>query len=373
MSDVFSNLPSTHSEPDTNPDLALARRGDHAAYDRLVRPLLPELHAHCYRMLASSADADDALQNALVKAWRGLADFEERGTLRSWLYTVVTRSCIDQTRARGRRAMPIDLGPASTHAIDDVPNHETAWLGPYPTSADLLDRSSPAARYEQREAVELAFVAALQHLTGNQRAALLLFDVLDFPADQIATMMQTTTASVNSALQRARATVGQRVPGPSQQVTLRRLTDARLRTIVDRFAAAFERRDTDALIDLVTADVTWSMPPLPHWYSGLPAVRDFAATVPMGNCGSWRTLPTGVNAQPAVACYLRAEGAARYAAWSINVITLRREHVADITSFIGVEHFAALGLPETLPPVGSDEQLHDSGRARASANALPLS
>jgi RNA polymerase sigma-70 factor (ECF subfamily) len=209
---------------------------------------------------------------------------------------------------------------------------------------------SPAARYEQREAVELAFVAALQHLTGNQRAALLLFDVLGFSAEQIATMMQTTTASVNSALQRARETVTRRMPDPSQQTTLRRIGDARLRTVVERFAAAFESRDTDALIDLVTEDVTWSMPPLPHWYAGLSAVRAFATAVPMGSCGSWRTMPTSVNAQPAVACYLRAPGELSYGAWSITVITLRDTRVADITSFLGVEHFTALGLPAALPP-----------------------
>jgi len=273
--------------------------------------------------------------------------------VRTWLYTIVTRACIDATRARARRAMPVDLGPSSEHAVvDDAPSAETAWMGPYAVS--FLGRSiepSPAARYEQREAVELAFVAALQRLPGNQRAALLLFDVLGFPADRIADMMATTTASVNSALQRARATVSSSAPATTQQVTLRRLGDTRLREVVTRFATALEHRDTDALIELVTEDVTWSMPPLPHWYAGVPAVRDFAAQVPMGSCGTWRTLPTSMNAQPAVACYLREEGSPLHRAWSITVLTLREARIADVTSFIGPEHFTALGLPLELEPV----------------------
>lgn len=337
--------------PGVDNDLALARGGDHAAYDRLVRPLLPELHAHSYRMLASSHDADDALQDALVKVWRGLGDFEGRSTLRTWLYTVVTRSCIDLARARGRRALPIDLGPSSARAVvDDAPSDDITWLGPY-VGDDPGGFASPAARYEQREAVELAFVAALQHLPGNQRAALLLFEVLGFPADQIATMMRTTTASVNSALQRARATVALRVPQQSQQATARSIGDRQLHAVVERFTTALERRDTDALVDLVTEDVTWAMPPMPHWYAGLAAVGDFAAQVPMGSCGSWRTLPTSVNAQPAVACYLRPEGAPAHGAWAITVLTLRDTRVSGLTSFLGVEHFTALGLPTQLPPI----------------------
>ena len=301
-------------------------------------------------MLAASHDADDALQDTLVKTWRGLGDFEGRSTLRTWLYTVATRSCIDIARARGRRAMPVDLGPASARAVvDDAPNGDIAWLGPY-VGDTPQGSGSPAARHEQREAVELAFVAALQHLPGNQRAALLLFDVLGFPAEEIATMMRTTTTSINSALQRARATVTRRVPDQSQQLTARRIGDRQLNAVVERFTTALERRDTDALISLVTEDVTWAMPPMPHWYAGLAAVGDFASRVPMGSCGSWRTLPTRVNAQPAVACYLRPDDAPTHGAWAITVLDLRGARISGITSFLGVEHFTALGLPTDLPP-----------------------
>lgn len=328
-------------------DLAQARDGDDAAFNRLVGPLRRELHAHCYRMLGSTHDADDALQDALVRAWRGLGRFEGRSTLRSWLYTVATRTCLDSVESRNKRALPMDLGPSSEHAVvGDVPLSEVAWLGPYPDSA-LTD--GPAARYEQREAVELAFVAALQHLPGNQRAALLLFEVVGFSAADIAATMDTSTASVNSALQRARAIVSEKVPSPSQQLTLRAIDDSRLREIVAEYSSALERGDIDALVELLTEDVTWSMPPMAHWYHGLDAVTDFVATVPMTGCGSWQHIPVSANGQPAVAAYLWNEDAGVHTRWSINVLTLRGEHIAEVTSFIGPQHFTPFGLPDFLP------------------------
>jgi RNA polymerase sigma-70 factor (ECF subfamily) len=312
---------------------------DSAAEDdftRLVAPLRAELHAHCYRMLGSVHDADDALQDALVRAWRGLARFEGRSSLRTWLYTVVTRACLDLIAARGKRALPMDLGPASEHAVlDQAPRTDIAWLGPYP------DALGPEARYQQREAVELAFVAACQHLPGNQRAALLLFDVLGFSAAEIATMMATSTTSVNSALARARRQVGDRSRPPTA-------TDPRLRELATGFATALERGDPDALIALLTDDVTWSMPPLPHWYHGIKAVVDFAVEVPMTRCPSWRHSTTGANGQPAVAFYLGADTTAPHNAWSITVLWVRDDRIAEITSFIGPEHFGPFGLPASV-------------------------
>jgi RNA polymerase sigma-70 factor, ECF subfamily len=317
-------------------------------FTRLVAPLRGELHAHCYRMLGSAHDADDALQEALVRAWRGLDRFEGRGSLRSWLYTVATRTCLDIVEHRGRRALPVDLGPSSERAVvDDAPRADVAWLGPYPS--DSAAGMAPGARYEQRESVELAFVAAMQHLPGNQRAALLLFEVLGFSVAEIAAIMDTSTASVNSALQRARSTVADRVPAPSQLRTLRKLDDADLRRIVTEFSSALERGDADALVALLTADVTWSMPPLPNWYRGLDATMDFALRWPLASCGSWRHAPVSANGQLSVASYLRRpadEGP--FGAWSINVLTLRGDRIADITSFLGAEHFAQFGLPAAL-------------------------
>lgn len=330
-------------------DLARAREGDDAAFARLVEPLRRELHAHCYWMLGSAPDADDALQDALVRAWRGLARFEGRSSLRSWLYTVATRCCLDAAESRGRRALPVDLGPASDRAvIGDIPLAEVAWLGPYP-DVGLAGLASPEARYEQREAVELAFVAALEHLPGNQRAALLLFEVLGFSAAEIAAALNTSTTSVNSALARARKIVAEKVPPRTQQQTLRQLGDARVRQVAAGFAAALERGDADELVALLAQDVTWSMPPLPHWYHGLTAVSDFAVRVPLTGCGSWRHLPASANGQPAVAFYLRHDDAAEYLAWSVTVLTLRGDRIAEITSFIGPGHFATFGLPSALP------------------------
>jgi RNA polymerase sigma-70 factor, ECF subfamily len=331
-------------------DLVRARDGDDAAFTRLVAPLRRELHAHCYGMLGSSHDADDALQDALLKAWKALDRFEGRSSLRTWLYTVTTHACLDSVRRRGTRALPIDLGPSSERAvIDAAPRTDVAWLGPYPDAALADGPLGPDARYEQREAVELAFVAACQHLPGNQRAALLLFEVLGFSAAEIAEMMGTSRASVNSALQRARAVVAEKVPARTQQQTLRELDDARLREVVTGFSTALERGDADALVALLTEDVTWSMPPLPHWYRGLGPVTDFAVRVPLTGCGSWRHIATSANGQPALACYLRNDGSDAHVGWSINVLTLRGDRIAEVTSFIGGEHFAAFGLPAALP------------------------
>ncbi len=328
-------------EPGTDTaDLARARDGDDAAFTRLVEPLRRELHAHCYRMLASVHDADDAMQDALLRAWRGIANFEGRSSVRSWLYTVATRTCLDVIAGRGRRALPMDLGPSSDHAvIDGAPLTDIAWLGPYPDTGLAA---------EQRESVELAFIAALQHLPGNQRAALLLFEVLSLSVAEIATIMDTSAASVNSALQRARATVADRIPARAGQQSLRKVDDARIRQAVAGFSAALERGDADALVALLTEDVTWSMPPLPDWYQGLAAVRDYAIKVPLTSCGAWRHLAVSANGQPAAASYSRRAGSGPYRPWSINVLTLRDGRIAEVTSFLGAAHFQDFGLPAYL-------------------------
>lgn len=336
--------------PDESRDLDRARGGDDAAFTRIVEPLRRELHAHCYRMLGSAHDADDALQDALIRAWRGVARFEGRSSVRSWLYTVVTRTCLDTVEGRSKRALPIDLGPSSDRAVPgDAARTDIAWLGPYSDAGLASGPAAPEARYEQREAVELAFVAAVAHLPGNQRAALLLFEVLGFSAPEIATMMDTSVASVNSALQRARRIVAEKVPAGTQQQTLRRLDDARLREIVTGYSSALERGDADALVALLTEDVTWSMPPRPCWYRGLAAVTDFAIQVPLTGCGSWQHISTSANGQPAVASYLRNAHSGQHVGWSIDVLTLRADKIAEITAFIGPEHFAAFGLPASLP------------------------
>ncbi|RMI31444.1 sigma-70 family RNA polymerase sigma factor [Nocardia stercoris] len=341
-----ATAPETAAESEREPELDRARHGDHAAFARLVGPLRGELHAQCYRMLGSTHDADDAVQEALIRAWRAFAQFEGRSSLRSWLYAVATRTCLDVIGARGKRALPVDLGPSSDRAVlTRDPLNDVAWLGPYPDS-EL--RADPEARYQLRETVELAFVAALQHLPGNQRAALLLFDVLGFSAAEVASAMDTTVTSVNSALARARRILAEKVPSPTQQQTLRQIGDQRLQQIVAAYCAALEQGDAEALVALLTEDVTWSMPPLPHWYQGLDAVTDFVVQVPLSRCGSWRHIPITANGQAAVAAYRWSDEASAYHAWSINVLTLRGTRICEITSFLGSGHLVAFGLPASL-------------------------
>jgi RNA polymerase sigma-70 factor, ECF subfamily len=325
-------------------DLERARAGDDAAFDRLVAPLRRELHAHCYRMLGSVHDADDALQDALLRAWRAIGRFEDRsgrpGSLRSWLYTVATNASLDAIGRRGRRALPMDLGPSSDGSGDDPPRTEIAWLGPYP--------DDPDATVAERESVELAFVAALQHLPGNQRAALLLMEVLAFSAAEVAAMMATTTASVNSAVQRARATLASKVTAPSQQRTLRALPDAALAATVGRYTRALEAGDADALVALLTADVTWAMPPNAAWFRGVDAVTTFLRSGPL--TVPWRHLATRANGQLAVGCYPWDAEHGLWRAGVLDVLALAPDgRIAEVTAFIGPEHVTMAGLPATLP------------------------
>ena len=216
--------------------LEAARRGDEDAYARLVGPHRAQLHAHCYRMLASAPDAEDALQEALLGAWRGLPRFEGRSSLRSWLYTIATNACLKAIERRPKRVLPVDYGPAADpHDGPGTPLVESVWVSPYPdrevVSAD--SSATPEARYEQRESIELAFIAALQQLPPRQRATLILRDVLGFSAREVASVLDTTTASVNSALQRAHRLVDERLPEQSQQAALRALGDDALSEIVE--------------------------------------------------------------------------------------------------------------------------------------------
>src|SRR2546430_1326743 len=234
--------------------LEAARGGDEDAYGRLVEPHRAELHAHCYRMLGSLHDAEDALQDVLLRAWRGLARFEGRSSLRSWLYTIATNACLNLIARRPKRVLPIDYAPAADpHGGPGEPIVESVWVEPYPDEMLGLEDgfAAPDARYEQRESVELAFIAALQYLPATQRAVLILREVLGFSAREAAESLDTTVASVNSALQRARKTVGERLPEQSQQATLRTLGDDRLAEVVDGDVEAWQRGDVEAGVSVL--------------------------------------------------------------------------------------------------------------------------
>jgi len=231
-----------------------ASAGDEGAFSELVEGFRGELRAHCYRMLGSVHDAEDALQDALLRAWRGLSGFEGRSSVRSWLYSIATNAALDITRHRSRRELPVDFGPAAARGAEvDAPVMDPVWLEPYPdrwltAGAD----ASPEARYEQRESVELAFMAALQQLPPLQRAVLILREVVGFSAAETSSQLGTSVPSVNSALQRARATAASGLPARSQQATLRALGDERTRQIVQRYADAIERGDAETLVSMLT-------------------------------------------------------------------------------------------------------------------------
>jgi RNA polymerase sigma-70 factor, ECF subfamily len=337
----------------------LAREGDENAFAELVEHYRAELRAHCYRMLGSLHDAEDALQEAMLRAWRGLPSYEGRSSVRSWLYAIVSNAAIDITRQRSRRELPVDLSPAAGHGAGlDAPLTDQPWLEPFPSQWLQDSRLSPEVRYEQRERVELAFVAALHHLPPLQRAVLLLREVADFSTAETSQQLGTTAAAVNSALQRARAAVRDRLPATSQQTTLRMLGDERVRAVAERYADALERGDADALISMLTKDATWSMPPLPTWFRGHEAIREFLVSYPLTE--RWKHQRADANGQLAFGCYMFDHDLGKYVPACIDVLTLQDNKISGVTGFItpeilspphaaawvpGAELFAHFGLP----------------------------
>jgi RNA polymerase sigma-70 factor (ECF subfamily) len=329
--------------------LEAALAGDDHAFRRLVEPHRAPLHAHCYRMLGSLHDAEDALQDALLRAWRGLAGYGGRSEVRGWLYRIATNACLDAIARRPKRVLPIDY--ATTAGASDSSERAGAaiWIEPYPDEMVGLDDgyAAPEARYEQREAVELAFVAALQHLPPRQRAVLVLREVLGFSAREVSETLDTTVASVNSALQRARKTLDDRVPAESQQETMRSLGDERVREIVERFVDAFENGDVQAIVSLLAEDVTFAMPPYPESCRGREAIAD-SWLMPGGPPPRLRYIPTRANGQLALATYRIDATRTRFFPIALDVLTLRGAHIADITAFRTPEFFRRFGLPMEL-------------------------
>ncbi|MGW3116614.1 sigma-70 family RNA polymerase sigma factor [Streptomyces sp. NPDC001107] len=346
-------------EMDTTDLIARARAGDHNAFRDLVQGHSHELQVHCYRILGSLQDAEDALQETLVSAWRNLGEFGQRSSLRTWLYKIATNRCLSMLRADSRRpriAAPLpeaDL-PEPTGA-GDAP----AWLEPYPDV--LLDhlvdrRPGPEARYETTEAIYLAFITALQLLPPRQRAALVLRDVLGYHAAEVAQMLGTTQEAVSSALKRARATVDGHLADPSGSGTsgtgshrpAAHPDTAAEQRLVARFTDAMERADLDALIDLLVTDVRLSMPPGMLEYRGIETAQRVLAAVTFRPGRSYRAVPTRANGQPAFGLYVADPHAGVYRAYCLLVITTAGDHITAITSFT-TDVMARFGLPRTLP------------------------
>ncbi|TDD71279.1 sigma-70 family RNA polymerase sigma factor [Jiangella aurantiaca] len=329
--------------------LAAARDGDSTAFDQLVGPYRRELTAHCYRMLGSVQDAEDAVQESLLSAWRGLGGFAGRSSLRTWLYRIATHASLRLHSKRPRRLVSPDHGPARRDTSDlGEPVLGPVWLEPFPTAGDVPAGGwDPAEAYVEREGVELAFVAALQHLPATQRAVLILRDVLRYSAAEVADLLDTTPASVNSALQRARASVGDRLPAVSQRDELSALGAEGRRELVDAFVAAWERADVPALLALLAEDARFTMPPLPAWFDGRADVGRFLAERVFET--PWKLRPAWFNGQPGFACYRRDPSDGMFRLSAVNVLSIRDGLVTHLSSFIDPELLPLLGLPADPP------------------------
>lgn len=315
--------------------LQSAKAGDERAFADVVAPFERELRLHCYRMLGSLQDAEDLVQETLLAAWRGLGEFEERASLRAWLYRIATNRCLNALRDRGRRPAVQELrgAPAPTGFVEPL------WLDPYPDDALPDPAPGPAARYEQREATQLAFVAGLQHLPARQRAALVLRDVLGFRTEEVAAMLDVTPQSVKGALARARVSLRDRVPARDRAP----LPDARAaRRLVARFSDAMESGDTPGLVALLTEDARLTMPPLPLEYVGRTAIEAFLDQRAVVRGAPLHVRATRANGHPAFGCYLHGQGCGMLA------LTLDGQRVAAMTFFFDLSLVDRFGLPREI-------------------------
>ncbi|WP_426560573.1 sigma-70 family RNA polymerase sigma factor [Angustibacter sp. McL0619] len=324
-------------------DLVVERSGAGAA-DQL-ESFRHELTGYCYRMLGSAFEAEDAVQDTMVRAWRAIDRFEGRSSLRSWVYRIATNVCFDALDGRQRRARPMDLGPASSASAPHggiLP--EATWVTPIPDE-QVLAASDPAERAVERDSIRLAFIAALQHLPPRQRAVLILREVLAWPAAEVASLLDTSVASVNSALQRARATIAER--DPSENETSSDLSDED-RELLERYLDAFERYDMVALTALIKEDATQSMPPYELWLSGRDDILTWWAG-PGIECKGSRLVRTRANGMPAFAQYRPSGPGGAFEPWSLQVLRVQGGKVVEFTMFLDTEHvFPLFGIPMTV-------------------------
>ena len=326
-------------------------------FERLAAPYRREIKLHCYRMLGSLHEGEDLVQETYFRAWRSFESFDGSGSFRAWLYRIATNACLNAlaTHKRAQRWLPDERGPSTTQLPDGEPAAEVVWLEPYPDKelvgvADSVP--DPEARYAAHESVQLAFVAAIQHLPPRQRAVLLLCDVLGWAAAEVTTLLGGSTASINSALQRARETLSKRYPrqAPPAPATI----DVAQKDLLGRYLQAWEGLDLDAFVALLKEDATYTMPPLPQWYAGREAIRAFFAWAWKRYAG-FRLLPIQANRQPAFATYSRPSADAGWAAHSIQVLTLDDAALSRVTLFVkphAPRLFQAFGLPLSLEDAG---------------------
>ncbi|MFR9674904.1 sigma-70 family RNA polymerase sigma factor [Streptomyces sp. TR06-5] len=315
-------------------------------FPALTNPFRRELLAHCYRMLGSVHEAEDLVQETYLRAWRAYEKFEGRSSLRTWLHRIATNTCLDALESRGRRPLPTGLGAPNADPSDElVEQHEVPWLEPVPDAMVGADGADPAAIVTSRESIRLAFVAALQHLPPRQRAVLLLCEVLRWKAAEAADLLGTSTASVNSALQRARAQLGRVAPSEN---AVTEPEDAGQRELLDRYVAAFEKKDMAAIVGLFTEDAVWEMPPFTGWYRGPEDIGVLIDTRCPGGPDDMRLVPIALNGRPAFGLYMRGEDR-RFLPFNMVALTLSGSRVSHAVAFFDRRLFATFGLPDHLP------------------------
>ncbi len=331
-------------------------KSDHKSFQKVVEAHRGELLAHCYRFTGSIHDAEDIVQETFLKAWRGIERFEGRSSLRSWLYRIATNVCLNAVarKASAKRVFPEDVYVSTTQMPNGKPDNDTPWIEPWPDLENVADASDgPSARYELRETVRLAFVAATQRLPTRQRAVLLLRDVLGWSANETADALKMTIASVNSALQRARGTLGKDL-SPDE------ISDAAAgkgleHSVADDYANAWERADLNGLVALLAKDASMVMPPFSQWYSGRATIRSFFSWAfdwawKSGKRGTFRVIPIRANGQVAFGTYVLRQGDAKLHAHMLQVLTFRNGRIGRITLFVGPQFFANFGLAAELDP-----------------------
>lgn len=320
-------------------------------FEHRTRPYRPELLAHSYRMLGSIHDAEDAVQETYLRAWRGYGGFEGRSSIRTWLYRIATNACLRAVENRGRRALPTGLGgPGEDPEASLAESPELSWLEPVPDSmlgGGTNDAGDPLGTVTRHQSVRLAFIAALQYLPPRQRGVLVLREVLSFSAAEVAAMLETTPAAVNSLLQRARVQLDRAHLEESHVAEPR---SPEQRELLDRYVTAMHANDIEGLVGVLTADAIWEMPPYPAWFRGAPTIgRMVAAQSPAQGPGDHLLVPTSANGQPAFGLYLPDEHGV-HRAFNLQVLTLTPAGISHIVAFFDLRLFARFGLPESVTP-----------------------
>ncbi|MCQ4120922.1 sigma-70 family RNA polymerase sigma factor [Rhodococcus tibetensis] len=313
----------------------------------LADPYRRELLAHCYRMMGSLHDAEDQMQETFIRAWRGYAGYKQQSSLRTWLYRIATNTCLTALQSRSMRPLPSGLGaPDSDPTAELVQRHEVPWLEPIPNTAYDDDASDPATIVTSRESVRLAFIAALQHLPPRQRAVLVLRDVLQWKASEVAAAIDSTTPAVNSLLQRARAQLELAMPTTD---TLVEPESPEEKALLERYVTAFENYDVEAIVEIFTKEAVWEMPPFDGWYLGGENIgRLISNNCPAQRAGDMRLLPSWANGQPAFGLYMRGEDGV-HRPFQLHVLDVTAGGVAHVVCFFDLGLFEKFGLPQTPP------------------------